>query len=246
MNLNKFEAEGTRDPKEALAEWKENYGNMSYSEIRGTVIMPNLSTKISNYRASKEQEQVEAELELEAKYKLPFNELVKAVAQTEKQVEALKGKPEELLSAKKKELENEYKSLVNAGMFDERDTVQKELFISKKLVMYMGDSAGEYRKVKTELQSVERDLSIFRENVEQWKVDHADIIKAEQIRTMRDELMRTDPEVLKVMGIAVDPAYASVSTATVEADPKDSLRNALRAIHPSATDAEIEGMVKLV
>lgn len=131
-------------------------------------------------------------------------------------------------------------------MFDERDTVQKELFISEKLVMYMGDSAGEYRKVKSELQSVERDLSIFRENVEQWKKDHADIIKAEQIRTMRDELMRTDPAVLKVMGITPDPAYVPVSTATSEADPKDSLRNALRAIHPSATDVEIEGMVKLV
>lgn len=244
MNLNKFEAEGTRDPKEALAEWNEKYENMSYSEIKGAVIMPNLSTKISNYRASKEQ--AEAKAELEAKYRLPFNELVKAVAKTEKQVEALKGKPEELLSAKKKELENEYKSLVNAGMFDERDTVRKELFISERLVKYMGDSDGEYRKVKSELQSVERDLSIFRENVEQWKSDHADIIKAEQIRTMRDELMRTDPEVLKVMGIAPDPAYVPVSTVTSEADPKESLRNALRVIHPSATEAEIEGMVKLV
>lgn len=226
---------------EAEREFDRMYGGKTDTEMN-KIVGGMLSEKFSERIIRAEQEQAD----LEAKYKLPFNELVKAVAQTEKQVEVLKGKPEELLSAKRKELENEHKSLVNAGMFDERDTVQKELFISKKLVMYMGDSAGEYRKVKSELQSVERDLSIFRENVEQWKKDHADIIKAEQIRTMRDELMRTDPAVLKVMGIAVDPAYAPVSTATVEADPKGSLRNALRAIHPSATDAEIEGMVKLV
>lgn len=230
-----------RARNEAEKEFERMYGGKTDKEMN-KIVGGMLSEKFSERIIRAEQEQTV----LEAKYKLPFNELVKAVAKAEKQVEALKGKPEEFLSAKRKELENEYKSLVNAGMFDERDTVQKELFISEKLVMYMGDSAGEYRKVKSELQSVERDLSIFRENVEQWKVDHADIIKAEQIRTMRDELMRTDPAVLKVMGITVDPAYTPVSTVTVEADPKDSLRNALRAIHPSATDAEIEGMVKLV
>lgn len=226
---------------EAEKEFDRMYGGKTDTEMN-KIVGGMLSEKFTERIIRVEQEQAD----LEAKYKLPFNELIKAVAKAEKQVEALKGKPEELLSAKRKELEDEYSSLVNAGMFDERDTVQKGLFISEKLVRYMGDSAGEYRKVKSELQSVERDLSIFRENVEQWKEEHADIIKAEQIRTMRDELMRTDPAVLKVMGIAPDPAYAPVSTATSEADPKDTLRQALRAIHPSATDTEIEGMIKLV
>ncbi|MGN0505790.1 MAG: hypothetical protein ACI4FZ_04470, partial [Lachnospiraceae bacterium] len=184
-----------------------------------------------------------------AKYNLPYGGLVKAVAKSSKQIKSLENKPEELRNAMRAKLEEEFADLVEAGMFDERNITAREMYISKKLVEYMSDPAGEYHKVKEELQQARNDYAIYLAKKEEWEQENADIINAERIRTKRAELMQADPEALRALGIEPDPVSTPVAGSASGADADDgkgALREALRSIHPSASDAEIESMVKLV
>lgn len=230
--------------RQAEKEWNEKYGNMTAHELEN-VVKQGIQKKFDEARARAEQRQAEQE----AKYNLPYGGLVKAVAKSSKQIKSLENKPEELRKAMRAKLEEEFADLVEAGMFDERNVTAREMYISKKLVEYMGDPAGEYLKVTEELQQARNDYAIYLAKKEEWEQENADIINAERIRTKRAELMQADPEALRALGIEPDPVstpvYGSVSGADTD-DGKEALREALRSIHPSASDAEIESMVKLV
>jgi len=217
-------------------EYERKYGGKSDAEMND-IVGGMLSKKFADRRAKAEQMRTEQD----AMYNLPYAGLVKAVARVSKQVKDLEGKPEELLSAKRKALEADYADLVKRGMQDNN----KELWISQELVKYMQDPEGKYREAKIQLQQARNDLAIFVAKKEEWEQDNADIIEAERIRTKRAELMQADPEALRALGI--EPEAVSTPVAGSKADDgKGALREALRSIHPFATDAEIENMVKLV
>lgn len=220
----------------AELEYEAKYGGKTdeeMNEIVGGMLKAKFDERGS--RAMRER------TEREAKYNLPYAGLVKAVAKAGMQVEALEGKPTELLSAKRKALEAEYADLIKRGMEDNN----KELWISQELVKYMQDPEGEYREVKSQLQQAKTDLDIFLERKKIWEQDNADIIDAERMRTRRAELMQADPEALRALGI--EPEAVSTPVAGTKADDgKGALREALKSIHPFATNEEIENMVKLV
>ena len=221
---------------DAEMEYERKYGGKSDAEMND-IVGGMLSKKFADRRAKAEQMRTEQD----AMYNLPYAGLVKAVARVSKQVKDLEGKPEELLSAKRKALEAEYADLVKRGMQDNN----KELWISQELVKYMQDPEGKYREAKLQLQQAKADLDIFLKRKEIWEQDNADIIDAERMRTKRAELMQADPEALRALGI--EPEAVSTPVAGSKADDgKGALREALRSIHPHAADAEIENMLKLV
>lgn len=74
--------------------------------------------------------------------------------------------------------------------------------------------------------------------------ENHDIIEAERQRSKREELLSADPEALRALGITPPPVQ-KVSRAEEDPEFNETLE-ALRAIHPSATDAEIEQMAKLM
>lgn len=180
-------------------EWNEKYGNMTGAEL-SNVALQGIGKKFDEMRLRAEQEQEE----YNAKYNLPYGGLVKAVAKSAKQIEALAGKPEELRNAMRAKLNEEFDDLVEAGMFDKRNTTARELYISKKLVAYMDDSTGDYFKAKMELQQAQKDHAIYLAKKEEWEQENADIINAERMRTKRAELMQADPEALRALGIDPD------------------------------------------
>jgi hypothetical protein len=216
-------------------EWEKKYGGKTDAEMN-YIVRESIHRKFDEAVARSEQKQAE----IEAKYNLPYGGLVKAVANSEKQIKALEGKPQELLSAKRAELEAEYDDLVMRGFQD----TNKELWISTKLLPYMTANSGEYRKAKADLQQAQKDYAVYLAKKEEWEQENADIIKAERIRTKRAELMQADPEALRALGI--EPEAENTDSKAGNDDGKDPLREALRSIHPSASDAEIESMVKLV
>jgi hypothetical protein len=214
-------------------EWEKKYGGKTDAEMN-SIVRESIHKKFAEAVARSEQKQAE----IEAKYNLPYGGLVKAVANSEKQIKALEGKPQELLSAKRAELEAEYDDLVMRGFVN----TNKELWISNKLLPYMSDP--EYIEAKDKLQQAQKDYAVYLAKKEEWEQENADIIKAERIRTKRAELMQADPEALRALGI--EPEAENTDSKAGNDDGKDPLREALRSIHPSASDAEIESMVKLV
>lgn len=214
-------------------EWEKKYGGKTDAEMN-SIVRESIHRKFDEAVARSEQKQAE----IEAKYNLPYGGLVKAVANSEKQIKALEGKPQELLSAKRAELEAEYDDLVMRGFVN----TNKELWISNKLLPYMSDP--EYIEAKDKLQQAQKDYAVYLAKKEEWEQENADIIKAERIRTKRAELMQADPEALRALGI--EPEAENTDSKAGNDDGKDPLREALRSIHPSASDAEIESMVKLV
>lgn len=218
--------------------WDEKYGGMSEKGL-SDYVRDSISKKLHERALRSEEKQ----REYEAKYNLPYGGLVKAVAKSAKQIKELENKPENLRNAKRVELEKEFDNLVEQGMFSVGDVVSREMYIDRKLLQYM--STPEYIGVTEQLQQARNDLAIFVAKKEEWEQDNADIIEAERIRTKRAELMQADPEALRALGI--EPEAVSTPVAGSKADDgKGALREALRSIHPSATDAEIENMVKLV
>lgn len=222
--------------RQAEKEWNEKYGNMT-AEEREQEWKNSTNKKLDVYVTKILHKQEE----YDAKYNLPYGGLIKELQKAEKRIRELEGEPEKLYSTKRAELEKEY------------DTVQyefnsnRELWISGEMLKYL--EGEEYKEAKAKLQQARNDYAIYLAKKEEWEQENADIINAERIRTKRAELMQADPEALRALGIEPDPVstpvYGSVSGADAD-DGKGALREALRSIHPSASDAEIESMVKLV
>ncbi len=182
---------------EAELEYERKYGGKSEAEM-SEIVGGMISKKFAEAKARAEQSQAERD----AKYNLPYGELVRAIANTEKQIKDLENIPENLLSAKRKAIEAEYDELVKRGMPD----VNKELWVSEEMVKYMKPVDGEYRTAKAELQQARNDLAIFLAKKEEWEQENSDIIEAERMRTRRAELLQVEPEALRALGI--EPAVA--------------------------------------
>ena len=177
---------------EAELEYERKYGNKTDAEMK-EIVSGMISKKFEERASRAEQRQAERD----AKYNLPYGELVRAMAKAEKQIKELENRPETLLSTKRKALEAEYGALVERGMPD----VNRELWISGKLVEYMKPVEGEYCTAKAELQQAIDDYSIYLAKKTEWEQENADIIEAERVRTKRAELLQAEPEALRALGI---------------------------------------------
>lgn len=221
---------------DAELDWDRKYGGKTENELK-EITKGMISKKREEAKARAEQEHTDRD----ARYNLPYGSLVRAITKAEKQIEELKDKPKDLLSAKRKELEKKYDA-VERGRFS-----NKELWISQELLKYMENRDGEYMQVKNQLQQARNDYAIFLAKKEEWEQDYANIIEAERVRTKRAELLQADPEALRALGIAPEVVQApKAKKDTPENDGNEALRSALRALHPSASDTEIDSMVKLV
>ena len=201
---------------DAELEYDRKYGGKTDNEVN-EIVGGMISKKFADRKAKAEQVRTERE----AKYNLPYGGIVKAVAKTGKQVKDMEGKPEELLSAKRKDLEAKYDNLVMRGMPD----TNKELWISEELVKYMQDPNGAYREAKIQLQQARKDLAIFLAKKEEWEQENADIIEAERMRTRRAELLQADPEALRALGI--EPVVEAKATAPKEETAEEKALKAM-------------------
>lgn len=218
---------------QAELDWERKYGHMTESELQD-VVKASFHKKLEAVRVRAEQEWQE----YNAKYNLPYGQLVQAIRKTEEQIEEIEEVPEKLLTKKRKELEKVFEQQADLGWFDKNN---KELWVAGQIVEYM--RSEEYLQAKYALQDAKNDLEIYYRNKSKWEEENADIIKAERIRTKRAELLQADPEALRALGIEPEAIVATNTNSNTD-DGKNDLRSALRSIHPSATDAEIEGMLK--
>ena len=177
--------------------------------------------------------QSERKAEHDAKYNLPYGDLVRAVEKTTKKIAELKNKPENLLKAERERLLKEYENLVKRGMAPVSNT---EIWIAKDVENFILASDGEYRKAKNELVQAEKDLEIYLEKKAQWEIENADIIRAERIRTKRAELLQADPEALRALGIEPTVVSHSVHSRKTE-KTADEERNAILKSLDVDTDA---------
>lgn len=173
--------------------WERQYAGKTDRELN-ELTRGMISKKFSEAKARAELLQAEHD----AKYNLPYGEIIKALSKAGKQVKNLESKPEELRKAKKEELEKEYADLAKRGMQDSN----KELWICGKLQKYM--SSGEYCTAKAELEQARNDYAIYLAKKEEWEQENADIIETERIRSKRLELLQAEPEALRALGINPD------------------------------------------
>ena len=118
-------------------------------------------------------------------------------------------------------------------------------WVAKELYKYL--FSEEYTSVVDEVKTVTANLAEYSEMKTQWEEDNKDIIEAERLRTKREELLSADPEALRTLGITPPPVQKVSRAGEAEVDPElKELMEDLRAIHPSATDAELEKMAKLM
>ncbi len=225
-----------KTPQQRKIEWDEKYGGMTRREYNATV-SDMLSGKFSAYHARIVEE---AEREKAEEKSLTYPQIVKAIPEALKRVEQYKDMPKALQEKKKSSLNKQFTTEVK---YEREFESNRELWVSDKLLKWM-ETDPEYLQAKQEFTLATNDYSKYVYLKEKWEKDHADIIKAEKDRSARAELMQADPETLRALGITPEVVVAPVEK-TAD-DGKSSLREALRAIHPSASDVDIENMVKQV
>lgn len=195
-----------------------------------------LFRRLSEYHSSAE-ERAQRRAKDEA---MGYSQIVKAFLDADQRMQMLKDKPEDLENAKRAVLNREYDEAVKRGIVKLHDGC-KEVWVSKKFVEWMY-SDEEYLKVKEEFSSAISDYNRYLALKTNWEEENADIIEMERIRTKRAELMAADPETLRALEI--EPEETATKETSQQDDGKDDLRSALKSIHPFASDAEIESMVK--
>lgn len=182
----------------------------------------------------------ERKREVEAKEPHTYPEIIKAIAVSQDTINKLKNKPVEMREAKKLELESEFDTLVKRRQFSEDQRVK---WVTEQLSNYL--FSDEYRVVVDELRTHTANLSKYSDMKTQWEDDNKELIEAERLRTKREELLSADPEALRALGIT--PPEVKKDHSTTQRDPElEETIEALRSIHPSATEAELESMAKLV
>ena len=168
-----------------------------------------------------------------------YAEITKEIPKALAKINSLKDQPAKLVKEKRVALNKEFDELVKKEAYGES---QRGLWISEQVVKFMG--SVEYMKVKQDLTYFTNLYSECLALKEEWEKDNADIIEAERIRSKRAELMQADPETLKALGITPDPTFTAPKVE--EKSLQEEMIENLRAIHPSATDAELSAMDKLV
>lgn len=228
-----------KTPKDLELEYEEKYGGMGEHERKQLV-----RSSIAYKRAELERKQKEEQEQKEAKYNLPYGEIIKEVNSARKRISELEDKSQKLRDDKRAELSKQYDHLAKYGRAPMSD---KEIWISGQLVKYMENSESDFYKAKADLATARNDLAIYLARKEQKEKDLADVIEAERYRTRRAELLSADPEALRALGIEPIISATSATPATkIEGSKAEELRAALKGVHPSASDSEIEGMLSSV
>lgn len=156
-------------------------------------------------------------------------------------ISELEKEPQRLVQEKRAKLYKEFDEKVKRNEFSEN---QRQHFVNTRIERYICEDE-EYLSVKNRLTDARNSYGRCLALKERWEKNNKALLDMERMRTMRSDLMKLDPEALRALGI--EPEAVSTPVAGSKADDgKGALREALRSIHPSATDAEIENMVKLV
>ncbi len=170
-----------------------------------------------------------------------YAEITRAIPKALAKINELKGKPDKMVKDKRVSLNKEFDDLVKREVFNES---HRELWVNEQVVKFMG--SVDYMKVK---QDLTYQTNLYCECLalkEDWEKENTDIIEAERLRSKRAELLQADPETLKALGITPDPTFTAPKAKEQEDNPLADIEKSLRAIHPSATDADISAMAKLV
>ena len=182
--------------------------------------------------------QTMAEREAEKKRPHTYGDIIKTAKKAKADIEKLTGKPEELLQAKRADLNKEFDDLVEAELFTESN---RALWVAGNMEKFL--QSEEYLTAKDDLREATNLYAECLALKEQWEKDNADIIEAERVRSKREELLSADPETLRALGITPVAGASKKSGAKSEDTEMGEKEKALRAIHPSATDAEIKAML---
>lgn len=168
-----------------------------------------------------------------------YGEIIKTISKAKADIEKLKEQPEKLVIKQRKKLNDMFDDLVDKELYSESSRV---LWVAREMEKFL--QSDEYKKVKNDLKDATNLYSKSLALKEEWEQENADIIEAERARSRREELLSADPEALRALGITPPPVQ---KVSRSEEDPEfNETLEALRAIHPSATDAEIEQMAKLM
>lgn len=236
MSVIKHESE-LRLEQEYQQAVKEGKCTDSLAGYMHTKAKEGLHSKLSASREAIDRWSEEGAVETAGSY----SEYVVGIKSAQSTIKELETEPQRLVQAKRAELYKEFDEKVKRNEFSEN---QRQHFVNTRIDRYIREDE-EYLSVKNRLTDARNSYSRCLALKEKWESKNRDIIDAERIRTRRAELMQADPEALRALGI--EPEAVSTSVAGSKADDgKGALREALRSIHPSATDAEIENMVKLV
>lgn len=168
-----------------------------------------------------------------------YGEIIKTISNAKVYIEKLKELPEKLVVKQRKKLNERFDDLVDKKLYSESSRL---LWVARGLEKFI--QSDEYKKVKNDLKDATNLYSKSLALKEEWEQENADIIEAERARSRREELLSADPDALRALGITPPPVQ---KVSRSEEDPEfNETLEALRAIHPSATDAEIEQMTKLM
>lgn len=168
-----------------------------------------------------------------------YGEIIKTISKAKADIEKLKEQPGKLVIKQRKKLNDMFDDLVDKELYSESGRV---LWVAGEMEKFL--QSDEYKKVKNDLKDATNLYSKSLALKEEWEQENADIIEAERARSRREELLSADPEALRALGITPPPVQ---KVSRSEEDPEfNETLEALRAIHPSATDAEIEQMAKLM
>lgn len=187
-------------------------------------------------------EHISARMEAEKKEPHTYGEIVRAIAKANDDIAKYKGVPERLLKEQRVKLNKQFDDLVDRDMYSES---RREHWISQKLSEYFWSE--EYQTARDNLREAVKALDKYDDLKKIWEKKNHDIIEAERQRSKREELLSADPEALRALGITPPPVQKVSRAGEAEVDPElKELMEDLRAIHPSATDAELEKMAKLM
>lgn len=197
-----------------------------------------LTTKLEAYT-----ERIISQIE-EERRKEPhtYGDFIREIAKANSDIAKYKDVPENLQNSYRVKLNKQFDDLVDRGYFSERSRGE---WISRELSNYLWSE--EYKTAKDNLSEATKRLRKYEKLKEDWETDNKELIEAERLRTKREELLSADPEALRALGITPLPVQKVSRAGEAEVDPKlKELMEDLRAIHPSATDAELEKMAKLM
>ena len=197
-----------------------------------------LTTKLEAYR-----ERIIAQVE-EERRKEPhtYGDFIREIAKANSDIAKYKDVPENLQNSYRKKLNKQFDDLVDRGYFSESSRGD---WVNKELSNYMWSE--EYQTARDNVREATKRLRKYEKLKEDWETANETLIKAERLRTKREELLSADPEALRALGITPPPVQKVSRAGEAEVDPElKELMEDLRAIHPSATDAELEKMAKLM
>lgn len=186
------------------------------------------------------QEQADREAEANKNKPHTYGEIIKTAKKAKADMERLKDEPQRLAEEQRKKLNKAFDELVENELFSNSGT-NRALWVAGKMEKFL--QSEEYLTAKYDLRDATNLYAECLALKEQWEQDNADIIEAERVRSKREELLSADPETLRALGITPVAGASKKSGAKSEDTEMGEKEKALRAIHPSATDAEIKAML---